>query len=385
MDRTDRSELYAASIVLPRKFHKYYVSSDGNGDDDDDGLTVDRLPKILPDTVPHQNIKRLVNAKHIECNNCVPSIDDLLNVYPQATIWGVLNEIEYSANINFKHAKIANECNFKNGIINKERYYFNKKINLYYDSSKISTQYFENCLQTVGDVFTRIDYCVDRPSVASTKIKVVKSWFAFDKCSYKLTGSIEVDFPELQTINRLECFSRKRYFTYWGIQLTCNGVDYLFRVAFRRENVDRDDYECNIECEDLISGSNFIKCFDLLYKYYKHQYNLQDGFITPIIDGQQPATDCCNIEDLTDEQKRILATIRHVPWTETDVNPTYTPEVQVVDFIKYLGLETVLSYMSPSQRAATDLRCNVNFNHITFDKNKNQNVISDSETICTDI
>lgn len=287
-------------------------------------------PEIEVSDVKHPNISYVYNAKHSECNGSVPSIVDILQ--GPALNFGPLNEIEYSANIKFKNVIVHSEVEH---VLSRVRYYFKNTIRLYYDNSKLSTAYFDGCREFDGNIFTRVDYFNDTdsiPEISTSKLKLARTKFNYRDVTYSLTGSIEIEFPELARamIGQPTHFSCRREFIYWIIQLTVRDEQtFMFRIAFRRKDTKNGKYECNIECEDAICGSDFITCFDLLSKYYKRQYITQNGHIWPLILDPELPILCLN-----QEQREILKTIKHIPYphdSEQILDPNIT------NFIKFLS------------------------------------------------
>lgn len=242
-------------------------------------------PDIELSQVNHPNIKYDYNQKHTKCNMYVPTIEHLLITNPYARKFGVFNEIEYSANMKFKNIARFSKCD---GVMEKMRYYFKDTIKLFHNDDYISTTYIDGSREFYCDLVTRVDYFIksNSPDVITSKLKVVKNKFNYCDVTYSLTGSIEIDFPELKNaLSKMSpptTYTRCRRVIYWNLLLTIDDKDYTFRIAFRQSNFNN-NYECNIECEDLISGSDFINCFDLLSKYYKRMYIVQNGYISPLI------------------------------------------------------------------------------------------------------
>lgn len=325
-------------------------------------------PKLEQSYVDHPNIKYIFNDKHPECNACVPTIDDLLTIHPYANTFGRFNEIEYSANIKFKNV-IIDKTN--GGVLEKERFYFKDSFKLFYNKYQVSTIYFDGSNQMDGNIFTRFDYIPGSKTIelVTTKLKVLKTKFNYFDVTYSLTGAIEIEFPELKSAmkNRPQptSFNRRRTFIYWNIALTVDNEFYIFRVAFRQLK-NTNNYECNIECEDAISGCNFIICFDLLSKYYKYQYLHQNGTIRPLMDELN-----VNAMRLTSIQRKIIHTIRLIPCPDQKLPeiPCFDVEDEVKKFIKFLSLKTVRQHIDN-----LDLPINM---YASIIYNDGQNYISD--------
>lgn len=300
-------------------------------------------PELIPLDFEHENFTTKYSEKHEECLNSVPTIEDLLSTSELARKCGILNEIEYSANILFKKIRLQNKGP---NIENRIRYYLNDTDAIYFTDSDVSSKFINGGNRDFVEICTRIDYFNEEdntPEIVTTKLKVLKCKFNYQNTTYTLTGAIEIEFPELadamKNLAQPENFTRRRQFTYWIINLKVSGSNYQFRVAFRKEDRS-EDYLCNIECEDAICGADFIKCFDLLSKYYKHQYILQDGLITPMI--LDPKQHDAGIPCLTDEQKEIYKTMSVSRHTHEDME--IIPK-DVAKFIKFKSLQTVNNFI----------------------------------------
>lgn len=286
------------------------------------------------------NIKFAYNSELATCNKSVPTIQQCLT--PISKIVGVLNEIEYSSNVVFKKLNIITTPDV---VSEKLRYYFHIEDRLFCDNNQISTEYFENSTETGGDVFVRLDYNSDgKIELATIKLKAIKTKFNYDYVSYSLTGSVEIEFPELKAVMETKPqptkFSRKRQFIYWYVSLIVDNQRYVFRIAFRCKTNDKNKYECNIECEGEITGDDYILCFDLLSKYYIRQYILQNGTIQPIF-----PMDYNNIK-LTVKQRKIIITLQILPNSSTSIkSDDIKISDEVTNFVKYLGLTTINKYL----------------------------------------
>ncbi|ATY70211.1 GrBNV gp43-like protein [Tomelloso virus] len=323
-------------------------------------------PLLEPSEVNHPSIKYIFNEKHANCNNTVPNIAELISKSTCAQKFGRFNEIEYSANIKFKNVIIPASVGTKSKI----RYYINDFVDLYYNDEQVSTEYFENSTLEVGTLCTRLDYLVSDGSLdlITSKLKLVRSKFNYDGVTYSLTGSIEIDFPEMKEKLLGQPtpikYSKKRQFIYWNLSLILDEDEYIFRIAFR--NLHRDNVECNIECEDLINGGNFILCFDLLSKYYKRQYIAQNSYIYPLAD-----LDPLSMK-LTPEQREILKTFKLVD--NPDQHDEYEQIVpdNVVNFVKFTSLQSLYTNMN------TDLLLPLEkYSTLDTDENFNSSVLDD--------
>lgn len=294
-----------------------------------------------------------VCGKKTENAETLPSIAELAKKKKYSAVFGKLNEIEYSANIVFEDPIIATTSDIKNGIRIKHRVYYKDERPLYYNDVKISTRYFDGCEEIAGiPIFLRVDTNTHgdddddndgKMVCASSKLKVLRKKFVWEKCKYVLTGSIEVDVRDVETLiaNKPSAHHRERFVTFWALHLRHRGRSYRFEVAFRKESADSSRYECNIECEDEISAANFIECFDLLYKYYKYQYIHCNRNITPIINE---ILDYTKFVDLTPIQIKTLTTLQHVSWEESQSIIKSNIDTKMKQFIELLGIAVFLRY-----------------------------------------
>nr|WAQ80151.1 GrBNV_gp43-like protein [Oryctes rhinoceros nudivirus] len=297
-------------------------------------------PKLELSEINHPNIKYIYNDKHSECYNSVPSIKSLVDMNSYVKKFAPCNEIEYSANIKFKNMTLDPQH-----AVRTTRYYFADTIKLYYNDDYISTKYFANADEVDGCIFTRFDYSQDgMPNMVTTKLKLIKRKFNYCGVTYSLTGSIEIEFPELLAALKARpqpnMYTRLRVFTHWYVSLVAgDGQRYVFRVAFRQINGSNGNYECNIECEDKISGPTFILCFDLLSKYYKRQYFQNGQCIQPIIAMNYDTL------KLTKEQKHIIPTIRLEPKHHAIDDVEIGNDFQML--LKFMGLQSVTRLLGP--------------------------------------
>ncbi|AYP97915.1 GrBNV gp43-like protein-like protein [Mauternbach virus] len=332
----------------------------------------------------------------IEYINQIPTIDTLLlnkNMTGNYSHFGYLNEVEYSANIKCVDLRFPDD-DFR--ILKKLRYYFENMQILYIDGKKISTDYLEcepkdsdrhkaiptnddevgndgdvednadgeetvyiphkdaTCSSIQVNVVTRLDYENDKLSEVTAKLKVVNEKFIYDGCRYSLTGSIEVPLDEFKIDRMPLVFYRKRYFCYWYMSLHVPNYmePFIFRIAFRNEkSYDCSVQTCNIECENMINGVEFIKCFDLLFKYYKHMYRVQDHLMTPEFLNKNDMDDELFIPELNDEQVEILKTIKYTTdyigaenVTIPDKKNERIVSSDMAAFVKYVCFNAYLQY-----------------------------------------
>jgi len=305
----------------------------------------------------------------VEYINQIPTIDTLLlnkNMTVDCSRFGYLNEVEYSANI--KCVDLRFPCD-DSRILMKIRYYFEDLQTIFVNENQISTDYLicdnggddddefdsfaSNCSRFRANVVTRLDYENGDLSEVTAKFKVVTEKFIYDNCRYSLTGSIEVPMDELKTESMPIKYSRKRYFRYWNMSLNLPNYKkpFIFRIAFRNEKSCDDSLQtCNIECEDAINGVEFIKCFDLLFKYYKHMYKMQNHLMTPEFLNKNAVNDEHFKCDLNDDQVEILKTLKHVNYSyeydnaEILDNNKQKVSPDMMAFVKYMGFNAYRMY-----------------------------------------
>lgn len=303
-----------------------------------------RLPFIIGDYRTRiDNVIQLENKKHKLTTEHFPVIGEFIT--EDTNIFGPLNEVEYSTNILFKNVTINPAPNAH--VTEHIRYYFNSYTRLYVNSSRLSTEYLVDGRHVDVKIITRVDYVADRNGAEalvvddiSVKLKLIKEDFRYNEVSYRLAGSIEVPLPEFKPM-LLDGYSKRRQFKHWMLGMTHRTKYLVFRVAFRKEREDSNDYTCNIECECQIEPASFIECADLLYKYYKQQYIVNNGCI-------QPLYEYTKIPVLTKDQQNTLKTFAFID------NKSYVAENEsntdknaqtCFDLIKYLGLQAFMSYV----------------------------------------
>lgn len=304
-------------------------------------IIVGRLPLIIADCCDkHENIVQLENKKHQQIIYQFPIIYTQIN--DSNCIFGHFNEVEYSTNIAFRDMKLKSGPH--SPIVKMIRYYFNYYTRTYIKGDTVSSDYMPDSQPKDIKLVTRIDYVekgekleVDNITV---KLRMVKKDFRYDGVSYRLSGALEVPMNDFVPI-QLDGYSKKREVNYWMIGLTHRKENFLFRVAFRRECLDVDDYVCNIECECYIDPASFIECTDLLYKYYKQQYIENKGVI-------QPVFECKKLAFLTKDQNNTLKTIKYIDEKLASSGNVMVVHPNMVDFIKYLGVRAFYSYVPPS-------------------------------------
>ncbi|ATZ81575.1 GrBNV_gp43-like protein [Drosophila innubila nudivirus] len=406
----DSPPMYAGPYVLKpssiddsNKFHIFH------GD-------MDSLSRLRKETNEIPGFSRINKSNGlVEYINQIPTIDTLLlnkNMTVDCSRFGYLNEVEYSANIKCVDLRFPYD---DSRILMKIRYYFENLQTIFINENQISTDYLicdnnndngddddydggdnhidsvvSNCSSFRANVVTRLDYENGALSEVTAKFKVVTEKFIYDNCRYSLTGSIEVPMDELKTESMPIKYSRKRYFRYWNISLNVPKYikPFIFRIAFRNEKSCDDSIQtCNIECEDLINGVEFIKCFDLLFKYYKHMYKMQNHLMTPEFLDKNDLNDAHFKCDLNDDQVEILKTLKHINYyfeydnaENLDNNkPKVSPDMMA--FVKYMGFNTYRMYYPEHEDlqflTSTQLKYEVKINSTQFDADTGETTETD--------
>lgn len=365
-----------------------------------------RLPNILLSNIySHSALNVYTNyrAKDHGAPVTIPDFNTLKSDGGTSTsIWGEPNEIEYSANILFRDLKLDVEKKFHGDILHKVRRYYEMPVDIFYNDERISNKPFEDANISTYPIVLRVDTHIGGllAQVVTSKLKIAQTKFAWADCSYKLTAALEIPSNDVNIkLNDFSVPTKTREFTYWALRLhtpDSNGRSYVFRIAFRRNlnklkpktlddtkymltnnstiderrkfKVDMHkfgyDYECNIECEDYISGSEFIECFDAIFKYYKWQYENCNRTIQPICLKFKTAT---NLDDLTTRQIATLDTLEHVSWFDvenTDEQSSNVPK-NMAEFIKYLGVYAYLvNSQNPNEIIKLDFK-NLNLETLT--------------------
>jgi len=364
------------------------------------GDAMSTLLNLCAESTPLEDFRRVCKNAPIEYINQIPNIETILlksfgeHGYSGYSL-GYLNEIEYSANIRCANVSFSSS---DARILKNVRYYFENVQTLFINDEKLSTEFLHsdpkhksdscemlNYAAISANVATRLDYNTNNELVDVTaKFKVASEKFIYNKCRYALTGSIEIPLPELMPhTNPPQKFHQRKYIRYWYMAIDLPGyicrdtgkispsTSFKFRIAFRNQKSFDDNLvnQCNIECEDLITGIDFIKSFDLLFKYYKHMYIVQDKCMTPDFVYKESVADESFVKELSDEQKLMLKTLRYIePDTQHDDGrdaDLTTPEMRM--FVKYLGFAAYRVYY-PEQDTVDflsheQLSFEPNFNH----------------------
>lgn len=296
---------------------------------------------------------------------------------PLSGLFGSLNEHEFSSNIWFLNPRLKDTVYLEDGrnsIRHIFRHYYEDECTIFYDAQKMSTQYFDNCSEFTTKSIVRVDSDTTSDNVCvSVKLRVCRLKFNWaNKTTLVLSRAIELPMlgwnfadggvPSIKA-------TKSRRIVFWGVTLTHRGTSYLFRVAFRHGlSAVHEHVECNIECEDPINGDLFGHMFYALYKYYLHQYETQERSIYPVIDNHELFQQSYHyIVDLTEDQRRIINTLRLVAWptnnTEADttsINPS------VAEFVTYLGICTYANFSDDT----TGVDYDALFQHIKFHESK---------------
>lgn len=293
---------------------------------------------VLRNGPVHNNIKdvRKKRARIVEI--LIPTVGRMLNNHLYAHMVGEFNELEYSGNIRFYDCSVFSDITIQQFT----RIYVISDHPIYHYENKFSTIPFKNCKLVFIRIVTRFDYESEVLTLVTSKFKVLREKFTYRDVTYSLTASIEVEFPELKDAIKYEIMGGKtKRIMCWSLLLIIDSNNYKFRIAFRKAlNADIvADYECNIECEDYISGPDFIVCFDLISKFYKQQYIEQDGVIVPFTEINP------NSMNLTDQQWDIFHSMRlddNAPATAPLEPNTINPDV--LNFVKFISLNHARTY-----------------------------------------
>lgn len=330
-----------------------------------------RRPFIISDyRTKIDDVVQLENKKHAVYIQHFPIISEFLT--EDTSLFGPLNEIEYSTNVLFKNVTIKHTPNTH--IIEHIRYYFNSYTRIFVNNNILSTKHLADGRHVDVKIITRVDYTEQKGPGSdlivddiSVKLKLIKKDFRYNEVSYRLAGSIEVPLKEFKPL-LLDGYSKKRQFKHWMLGMTHRTKYLVFRVAFRKERIDSNDYTCNIECECQIEPASFIECTDLLYKYYKQQYIENDGCI-------QPLYEYTKIPLLTKDQQNTLKTFKYVD-AKMAANAESAVEIdeKCSELIKYLGLQAFMSYV-PDNLKNEMPRQRILFSNLNWVTNTNNNFI----------
>lgn len=301
---------------------------------------------------------------------------------PLSGLFGSLNEHEFSSNIWFLNPRLKDAVYLddgRNSIRHIVRHYYEDECTIFYDAQKMSTQYFDNCSEFTTKSIVRVDCDTTSDNVsASVKLRVCRSKYNWaNKTTLVLSRAIELPMPGWNIADGgggggvpFIKATKSRRLVFWGVTLTHRDKSYLFRVAFRHGlPAAHEHVECNIECEDSINGDLFGQMFYALYKYYLHQYETQERSIDPVIDNHELFQQSYHYTvDLTEDQRRIINTLRLVAWptaTDTDAD-TVSINPSVAEFVTYLGICTYVYFSDET----TGIDYDALFHHIKFHESK---------------
>lgn len=347
---------------------------------------------ILPLQQQHRLISEGNNADvYLKCKNWPQQLvlpDNTNAAYyatePLSSLFGSLNEHEFSSNIWFlnprlKHAVCLEDG--KNAIQHITRHYYEDECTIFYDAQKMSTRYFDNCSEFTTKLIVRVD-CDTGNDVktsdnvsTSVKLRVCRSKYNWaNKTTLVLSRAIELPMRGWNT-SRISAVplikaTKSRRLVFWGVTLTHRGTSYLFRVAFRHGADAHQHVVCNIECEDSINGDLFGQMFYALYKYYLYQYETQERSIDPVI-GNHKLFQQSHLytADLTEDQRRIIDTLRLVAWPTPEAD-TASVTQSVAEFVTYLGICTYVYFSDPNGRETTGIEYDEEFQHIKIHESK---------------
>lgn len=253
-------------------------------------------------------------------------------------VFGPLNEHEFSSNVWFRKPRLSDTALLPDGreaMRRITRTYYEDTCTIFYDERTLSTRHFDNCSEFNTKLIVRTEE--DR---ATVKLRVHRSKYNWrDKTTLALTRSLELPLPVVVYPGGTTRATKVRHMVFWGVTVSLNDRAYLFRVAFRTDSR-RSHVECNIECEDPIDGDLFGRIFYTLYKYYKHQYETQERLIEPIVGDHAQFQQSVSYQiDLTEEQRRIIDTMRLVAWPDDGGTAAASEDAGPVgEFVTYLGL-----------------------------------------------
>lgn len=301
------------------------------------------------------------NRFYKKCNPELKSVDILPNIETLniggGKIFNNFNETEYSANIDISDAALPFGLHYKPGQVNHTvRTYIKGYKSIYSnaDGSIISTTRGKlkeiplDIIVRLDESYPRIGGYVEfgkgkRPNTISVKVKAIQESFNCKGVSYNLSKSLEVDLKNIRfdCMHRVKTsFTKRLAMTYWAVKGTFRKASYTFRVCFRSQ-LDADDprkFECNIECEDPISGSNFEECFDALFWYYKGIYETCFGKIEPLGKVYMP-------HKLNPRQIEFLNSLELEVTTNEEI-PTRDEDME--DIISILGLQVLMANVDPN-------------------------------------
>lgn len=194
-----------------------------------------------------------------------------------------LNEIEYSANIEFETLKPFGDVSNDSCVYKNRRRYYERPEKIAWRSDDGHTHKIVNIVRVdgfFGDDDNDNDENGNREPIITTKFKIYKEKFrgsvanegteqqSTDDQTYSFTGSIELPVSNVDVGLFKKPFKKMLHITYWHLLINDK---YVFRVAFR-ENVISGRIQCNIECEtQSITRQEFVEYFQMLKAHYVYQ------------------------------------------------------------------------------------------------------------------
>lgn len=306
-------------------------------------------------TLPPYNINFTESLKPENEDQPLPTLSSLLaERLPTNIRLGMYNESEYSGSIYF--AKFQVDLDTDVEVFQMNRTYYKTKMELYYDSEKISTAPFEGSEMMKCEVITRLDRKDSTDAVvATTKIRMVRKEIHHEKNTVYLTGSIEVKFDRFPAVEMEESF-KELSFRYWFVSMDLENLPGTrFRVAMRK-GADYDSaYEMNIECEDArLTPHQYSDGFLVLAHYYSSRHAINEKV--------KPFDKCLNsswMDYLSDAQKAMASTLKPCQ----DVVQADCCDINVKQFVKALGMKVLESY---KPKDLDTLRCLDSLDRLTI-------------------
>jgi len=269
---------------------------------------------------------------------------------------GRFNEIEYSANFHVSNPILRIE-NYTEYVAQKHRRTFRRKRTVYYNCNKLSTaRTSDRDQEIVGDFVLRLDAIklspTQRKHDVSCKWKLYKHNIFIHGLKINQTKAVETNVPTVlkyKDFNINACGNKTVMSTYWFLEFTYKERKYHFRVDFRK-NATVETYTVNVECEDFISYQLFYVIFNLIFKYYKHQYVTQDRVIFPYNDKRvsEEELELSNVQQEIYSSMKLLSTQRDEMIDSTCI--VAEPDIQysenLIQFIQHQCLYSFLSYVN---------------------------------------
>jgi hypothetical protein len=300
---------------------------------------VERMPKRKPNS-------RIVNRTRGQSEGILPDMCDFRQSTLLLLSLGRPNECEYSASMDLEGDSVLMEDDLVDGddYYQFRRFIVECKITVILDEVNKVVHFVAPTEQLLGDladsphkypvkVLGRIDV---EPNAAnqiiggSIKVRVARAHRDTDDQAYVACCAYEMDWTPPADF-QVPCESIKkladRYVVCWFVTMrvpskkgtTCDSWSTArFRIAIRNTTKgDNSTETVNIECEDPISASDFVRANTILAWYYDHQlqkYTKLRPLLSPT--KHTEALDVAEAQGISATQIRMLQSLQHLQKTK---------------------------------------------------------------------